>query len=236
MGQQRLVAPGELLAVAEVVDRRAQAVSTVPPRHAPQLPQGVLQPLAEALEALGKTDRYSLPIGVGQHEVVHQMDERLTLDRHPQVAHVREVTSAQPTGLVHLGEEDFLGGPNLGSPAADVPLQGPQLAIGKLPDMAPLQLLEDGLGLQPGIDLQQGTNLGPDLREGIGPCAPGVLRGQLAGELTSVQVFAGRLLIHVRQQGATGQAGTGGLEAKQCADLLVRDHAQASLCKELALA
>jgi hypothetical protein len=236
VGQQRLVAPRELLLVAQVVDRGAQAVGAMPLRHASQLPQGVLQPLAEALEALGKTDRYRLPIGVGQHQVVHQVGERLALDRHAQGVHVREVTGAQPAGFMQLGEEDFLGWPGLGPPAPNVPLQGPQLAIGKPPGVAPLQLVEDGLGLQSGIDLQQGTDLGPDFHEGIGACAPGVPRGQFAGELAVVQVFAGRLLIHVRQQGATGQGGAGGLEAKQFADLLVRDHAQASLYKELALA
>jgi hypothetical protein len=80
--QQRLVAAGELLGVRQVVDRRAQPVGAVPQRHAPQLPQGVLQPLAEALQALGKADRRRLPVGVGQHEVVRQVGERLALDRH----------------------------------------------------------------------------------------------------------------------------------------------------------
>jgi hypothetical protein len=149
---------------------------------------------------------------------------------------VGEVTGAQPAGLVDLGEEDLLGRPDLSPPPPDVPLQGPQLAVGEAAGIAPLQLLEDGLGLQAGIDLQQGTDRGPHLREGVGPGPPGVQRGQCAGELTFVQVFASRLLVHVSQQGATGQSHTGGLEAEQFADLFVRDHAQASSCKGLALA
>ena len=197
--QQRLVAAGELLGVRQVVDRRAQPVGAVPLRHAAQLPQGVLQPLAEALQALRKADRRRLPIGVGQHEVVRQVGERLPLDGHAQVAHVREVAGAQPAGLVHLGEEDFLGRPGLGPPALDVSLQRPQLAVGEAAGVAPLQILEDGLGLQAGVDLQQGTDLGPDLAEGVGAGPPGMPRGQLAGELAVVQVFASRLLVHVGQ-------------------------------------
>ena len=131
MGQQRLVAPGELLRVGQVVDRRAQPVGAMALRHAPQLPQGVLQPRAEALEALRKADRGRLPVGVGQHEVVHQVRERLALDSHAQRRHVREVAGAQAAGLMHLGEEDLLGRPALRAPTLDVPLQGPQLTVGK---------------------------------------------------------------------------------------------------------
>jgi hypothetical protein len=163
------------------------------------------------------------------------MRERLPLDGHTQVAHMGEVRGTKPAGLMHLGEKDFLGRPNLGPPAADVPLQGPQLAIGEAARVAALQVLEDGLGLQPGIDLQQGTDLGPDRGEGIGPGPPGVGLGPFAGKLTLVQVFAGGLLVHVGQQGATGQGRASRLEAEQCADLFVRDHAQASSCKGLAL-
>jgi hypothetical protein len=123
--QQRLVTVRELLALRQVVDRCAQPVGAVPLRHAPQLPQGVLQPRAEALQALGKADRRCLPIGVRQHEVVRQVGERLALDRHAQVAHVGKVTGTQPAGLVDLGEEDFLGRPGLAPPTPDVPLESP---------------------------------------------------------------------------------------------------------------
>jgi hypothetical protein len=102
------------------------------------------------------------------------------------------------------------------------------LAVGEATRIAALQLLEDGLGLQAGVDFQQGTDLGPDRREGVGPGAPGVAWSQLAGKLTLVQISASRLLVHVGHQGATGQSGAGGLEAEQFANLLVRDHAQAS--------
>jgi hypothetical protein len=51
--------------------------------------------------------------------------ERLPGEAHAEVAQVREVRGAQPAGFMDLGEEDFLGWPGRGTPALDVPLQGP---------------------------------------------------------------------------------------------------------------
>jgi len=65
VAQQGAVALGELLRVAEFVHRGAQAVRLVSLGDTPQLPQGVLQPPAEGLKALGETDRGRLPVGVG---------------------------------------------------------------------------------------------------------------------------------------------------------------------------
>jgi hypothetical protein len=91
MSQQRLITLAELLALRQVVHRRAQAIGPVPSRHTPQFPQGILQAFAQTLEALREADRQRLPIRVSQHEVINQMLERLPLDGHAQVIHVREV-------------------------------------------------------------------------------------------------------------------------------------------------
>jgi hypothetical protein len=205
VGQQRLVATGELLGVGEVVDRRAQAVSAVPLRHAAQFPQGVLQPLAQTLQALREAQRSRLPVRVGQHEVVGQVRERRPGDGHPQLGQVREVAGAEPAGFVDLGEEDFLGRSGRGPPALDVPLQSPQLAIGEAAGVAALQLLEEGLGLQPGVNFQQRLDLKPDLGKGVGPGRPGMRRGHLLGEPAEADVLAGGLVVHVGQEGAVGQ-------------------------------
>jgi hypothetical protein len=42
VAQQRLITPREILIVREIIDRAAHAVAAMAPRHAPQLPQGVL--------------------------------------------------------------------------------------------------------------------------------------------------------------------------------------------------
>jgi hypothetical protein len=205
VGQQRLVAAGELLGVGEVVDGGAQAVGAMALGHAAQLPQRVLQARAEALQALREAQRGRLPVRVGQHKVVGQVRERRPGDRHPQLGQVGEVAGAEPAGFVGLGEEDFLGWSRRGPPALDVPLQGPQLAVGEAAGVAALQLLEERLGLQPGVDLQQRLDFGPDLGKGVGPGGPGMRCGQLTGEPAEVDILAGGLVVHVGHESAVGQ-------------------------------
>jgi hypothetical protein len=101
-----------------------QRIGAVHLRHAAQFHQGVLQPGAEALEALGETDRAGLPVRVSQHEMVDQVRKRLTVDGDAQAAAVREVGGTQPAGLMHLGEEHFLGRSVQGPPLFEAPLQG----------------------------------------------------------------------------------------------------------------
>jgi len=47
-----------------------------------------------------------------------------------------------------LGEEDLPGRPVLGPPLLDPSLQRPQLAVGEATGILPLQILEQGLGLE----------------------------------------------------------------------------------------
>jgi hypothetical protein len=204
VGQQGLVAPRELLLVRQVVHRRAQPVSAMPLRDSPQLPEGVLHPLAETLKTLRKADRGRLPIRVGEHEVVDQVLERLSLDGDPQIAHVGEITGTQPARFVDLGEEDLLGRPGLRPPTLDVPLQRPQLAVGEAARVAALQVLEERLGLQPRVDFQQGADLRPDLGKGVGARHPSMGLGQVAGQAAELEVLAGGLLVHGSPQRTTG--------------------------------
>jgi hypothetical protein len=151
---QPFVTLGELFLVRRVVDRQTHPVGAMPLGHGAQLPQRVLQPLAQTLEALREADRRRLPVRVRQDKVVDQMVETLLLDRHAQFVHRREVRRAQPTWLMHLREEYLLGRPARATPELDVPLQRPQLVVGKTPRMAPLQLAEDRLRLQPRIAVE----------------------------------------------------------------------------------
>src|SRR4029079_16657685 len=137
--------------------------AAMPLGHAAQFSQGILQPLAETLEALREADGCRFPVGVGQHEVINHVVKNLSSNGHPQVAHVREVGGAQPAGWMDLAEEDFLGWSGLGAPAVDVPLQGPQLRVGKASRKAALQVRKDGFGLEAGLAFEQATDLGPDL-------------------------------------------------------------------------
>src|ERR1035441_10796592 len=78
---QALVTIRELCRISHVVDRRREPVGAVPMRHFAQLPQRVLQPLAQALKTLGKAYRSRLPVRVRQHEVIDQVRKTLSLYR-----------------------------------------------------------------------------------------------------------------------------------------------------------
>ena len=104
------IAAVELLQVAHVIDRARQAVGAVFDRYCAQFPHRVLPAFTEALQALGIADRARLPVRVRQHEVVHQVLERLSRERDPQLRHVREVRRAQPPRHVYLTEIHFVRG------------------------------------------------------------------------------------------------------------------------------
>src|SRR5262249_57501456 len=123
------------------VDGGREPVGAVQPGHAAQLPQGVLQALAEALVTLREADGAGLPVGIRQDEVVDQVGEGDAGQGDAQVGAVREVGGAQPAGVVDLGEEDLPGGAVLGPPLLDPALQGPQLAVGQAAGASPRQLL-----------------------------------------------------------------------------------------------
>jgi len=147
MIHQSLVALRELLPLRGVVHRQAHPVGPVPLRHAAQFPQRVLQPFAQALEALREADRRRLPVRVRQHEMVDHVLERLPRNGHAQAAHAREVRRRQPTRLVHLREEHLLGRAMQRPPQVHLPLQGPQLPVGEAARVAALQFMQDRLGL-----------------------------------------------------------------------------------------
>lgn len=196
VAEQRLVATLEHLGIGTWLHRCRQPVGAVNLRHAAQLPQGVLQALAEALQALAKADRHRLPVRVGQHEVVDQVREGMTRQGNAQVVAVAEIRGRQPTGVMDLGEEDLLGRSLLGTPLLEASLQGPHLAVWEAARILPLQGLEEGLGLQTGVERQLLLQLSPDLGKGVGACTPVVLHGNLARQLAQPPVLAGGLLIH----------------------------------------
>jgi hypothetical protein len=232
MLQQRLVTPRERLARGARRNGRRQPIGAMALRHAAQLPQGVLQAGAQALQALGEADRAALPVRVGQHKVVDQMRERHAGDGHAEAGAMREIAGPQPARLMHLGEEHFLGRPVQGPPLLDAALQGSQLAVRETPRIKPLQLAKQRLGLQAGRQPQLLFQLGPNLDEDIGPRSPVMFHDHLAGQLAEPPVLPCRLGIQtgLRRRQAPRQSLL--VQAAQTPHLLVRGNHPKPPCQE----
>jgi hypothetical protein len=196
MRKQCLVSPSKHLCVWIVVDRGGQAIGAVSPGDSSQFPQGVLQPFAEALEALGEADRAGLPVGVGEHEVIDQVVERLAEEGDAELGHAGEVTLGESPRLVDLREEHLPGRAFEGTPPFDPALQAPELDVGEPAGTAALQVEEEGLGLEPRVDPQQFAQFRPDILERVLPGPPGVRDSSLTGERVGVAVLACRLLVN----------------------------------------
>jgi hypothetical protein len=157
--------------------------------------------------------------------VVDQVVERHALDRHVQVGAVGEVAGRQPAGVMHLGEEHLLGRPLHGPPLLDVPLQGAQLPVGEAAGEAPLQVGEQGLGLQARVDGQLLGKLGPDVGERVGPGTPVTIHAfDLIRQLAQAAVLAGGLGVDTGPGGGPLLGDALAFEAEELAHLLIGDH------------
>jgi len=224
MREQTLVSPGEHLGFGIAVDRRGQAIGAVPFGNPSQLPQGILQPLAEALEALGEADGAGLPVGVGEHEVIDHVVERLAEDGDAELGHAGEIRFGEPTRLMDLGEEDLPGRPFEGSPPFDPPLQAAELDVGEPPRIPALQVEEEGLGLEARVELEQFEEIGPDILERVLPGPPGVRDSSLTGQRVGVTVLACRLLVDLGPIGGVGERVFGLEQLPQPPELTIGDH------------
>jgi hypothetical protein len=222
--QQALIALLKRVSLAAGRYGSGQRIGAMHLRHAAQFRQRVLQPGAETLEALGEAGRARLPVRVGQHEVVDQVRKRLTVDGDAQAGAVREVGGAQPAGLMHLGEEHFLGRSVQGPPLFEAPLQGAQLAVGEPARVLALQPGEQRLGFQAGVEGQQVLDLGPDVGEGIGPCSPGMVHAYLTGQPAEPAILAGGLVVDAGLGGGLSLGPTLMIEVVQTLDVPIRDH------------
>src|ERR1035437_3279403 len=193
---QALVTIRELCRMSHVVDRGREPVGAVPMRHFAQLPQRVLQPLAQALKTLGKAYRARLPVRVRQHEVIDQVRKTLSLYGHAQLFHVREVGSAQPPRRMLLGEEHFPGRTFSCTPVLHATLQRAQLPVLKTAGVLPLQVLENGLGLKPCVIFKQLLNIVPNLDERVRPGSSMCRHRHLARQPASAAILPRRLRVH----------------------------------------
>ncbi len=232
MGEQSLVSSREHFGIGIVVDRGGQAIGAVSPGDSSQFPQGVLQAFAEALEALGEADGAGLPVGIGEHEVVDQVVERLAEEGHAERGHAREIALGEPPRLMDLGEEDLPGRPFERPPLLDPSLQAAELDVGEPPRKPPLEIDEEGLGLESGIEPEVFDEFGPDVLERVLPGPPGVWDAPLTGELLGVAVLASRLLVDARLVGGPGQRVFGLEHLPQPPKLTIGKHPSAPVSSE----
>jgi hypothetical protein len=232
MREQSLVSPGEHLGFGLAVDRSGQAIGAVSPGDPSQFPQGVLQALAEALEALGEADGAGLPVGVGEHEVIDHVVEGHAEDGDAEFGHAGEVALGEPARLVDLGEEDLPGRPFEGPPLLDPTLQATELDVGESPRVAALQVEEEGLGLEARVEPEPFENFGPDVLERVLPGPPGVGDSPLTGQRVGVAVLACRLLVDFGPIGGLGEGGFGLEQLPQPPELTIGDHPFAPVSRE----
>ena len=222
--QQRLITLLKCRPVAARRHRRRQRIGAMNLRHAAQFGQRILQPRAEALETLGEADAAGLPVRVAQHEVIEQMRKRQTANGDLQARHVREVRSPEPSRLVDLPKEDLLGRSVQRPPLLDMPLQSPQLPLGKTPGVFTLQPGEQGLGLQAGVERQLLLDPRPHVGEGVGPGSPGMLHTHLAGQLAEPPILPCRLVVDPRLGRGLALGQVQLIEAAQPTNVLIGNH------------
>ena len=102
-----------------------------------------------------KTDGAGLLKEIGQHEVIDHVVEGLAEDGDAELGHAGKVRLSEPTRLVDLGEEDLLGRTFEGAPPFDPALQATELDVRETSWKTPLQVEEEGLGLEPRVDPEQ---------------------------------------------------------------------------------
>jgi len=144
-----------------------------------ELPERVLNSLAECFEGFRKTQRNRFDVTIGQHAVEQRVFEGRPGDLHGQGIADREVAGGEPSGMVILRKEDSLVGPVDRPPLSDPSFERPSRGVFELTGVLPLQIVKEGLRLQPRLGVQELLDVGPDLGEGVGPGAVVPLRFSL---------------------------------------------------------
>ena len=137
--------------------------------------------------------------------MIDQVVERLAEDGDAELGHAGEVALGEPTRLVDLGEEDLLGRPFESTPLFDPALQATELDVGETPWKTPLQVEEEGLGLEPRVESEQFAQFRPDVLERVLPGPPGMRDSSLTGQRVGVAVLAYRLLVDAGLVGGLSQ-------------------------------
>jgi hypothetical protein len=208
----------------QVVHGRTQAVAAVPPGHAAEFPERRLQPVGERLERFRRADAHRLPVRVGQHEVVHQVIERLPRDRYAQIVHPGEVRRREVPGLMHLAEHDRAVGPGLCPPLPHPPFEGPSVRIEELPRVFPPQPVEQRLGQQPWLGPQPLLHRRPHGGKWIDPRPVCARHPARARQRRPIAIMTRRLVGHACPPGRRGQWSSPIQVVQQPAHLAIRNH------------
>lgn len=144
---------------------------------------------------------------------------------HFQAGAMGEVGGAQTARFMDLGKEDLFGRAMQGAAFLEATLQGAQLAIGEASGIAVLQVDEQGLGLQSGVEPQHLVEVRPNVGERVGPGAVVTVHdADLAGQLAKASILAGGLGIDAGL-GCGLFLGPGlHVEVAQAAHLSIGDH------------
>jgi len=126
--------------------------------------------------------------------------EQHPLDRQAQAVQASEVRLHPYAGKVLLREVDFLLRAIEGSPAAYMPLEGPQLPFVVRPAMLLTQPLEQRLGLQFRRLPQHRLGFRPVRLKWILTCPPVPCYDLLRGQLPAANVVGRRVAVHPRFQ------------------------------------
>ncbi len=203
--EQVAIARLKLTRHRQIIHRRGQAVAAMAPRRTAEFPERFLQTVGQGLERLRRANIHRLPVRVGQHEVVHQVIERLPRDGDAQVVHVGEVRRPEIPGLMDLPEHDRAVRPGQGAPLTHPPLESPAMRVEKRPRMFPAQPVEQCLCQQPRLGPQPLFHGRPHIGKGIDPGPIGARLFALARQRRIVAVETRRFVGHACPPGRPGQ-------------------------------
>jgi hypothetical protein len=150
--------------------------------------------------------------------------EGLAEDGDAELGHAGKVRLSEPTRLVDLGEEDLLGRSFEGAPPFDPALQATELDVGETPWKTPLQVEEEGLGLEVRVEPEHFQESGPDILERVLPGPPGVWDSPLTGEQVGVAVLACRFLVNSGPVSGLSKCVFGLDQFPQPPELAIGDH------------
>jgi len=158
-----------------VAEGGREAVGAVVLRRTAQRPESLLKVLGqrhETFPAQNHTDM--LPTAVDHDEVVKQVRERLTCDRHLQFLGMGEVRLGHVSRLGRLAEDDVVFGSVQRPPLPHTPLKSaPDTIVRKRHRVQTLKVAQQGDGLQRAVILKQAEEIVfPVAFKGIGYRAP----------------------------------------------------------------